>query len=148
MFYRRFLAFLLDVIPITFLCATFFWFYQGFDETVLRFMDSPRDYEIRKAFLEQRNIIRELSCILCIIYFVIFESSGNRNSIGKAILGIKVVTADHSELSMASSVKRNLVKFLAILPGGLGLLYPLFNKERLFFHDKISRTTVKKKSEL
>ncbi len=144
MLFRRLLAFLIDVLPITALCAGYFWFFEGFDVTFAEFVKSPRDPKVRAHYFEQRTEIRTLSSLLCIIYFVIFESSGARNTVGKAIAGIRVVRRDGSPLSFGCSLKRNLSKFVAILPGGLGLLYPLFNRERLFFHDHIAGTVVRR----
>ncbi|WP_461537503.1 RDD family protein [Spongorhabdus nitratireducens] len=144
MFIRRLLAFSIDVLPITLFCAAFFWFFQGFDVVYSQFVNFPNDYEAKKSFYEQRNIIRDLSTILCIVYFVIFEGSNIKNSIGKALLGVRVVHTDGEPLTFRTSAKRNVVKFVALLPAGLGFLYPLFNKERLFYHDKVAGTRVRR----
>ncbi|MGR5078942.1 RDD family protein [Photobacterium swingsii] len=141
---RRLLAYILDVIPITIFVTAYFWYFQGFNETFTLFIENQRDLTVKAMFLEERNVIRNFASILCIVYFVIFEGSNTKNTLGKSILRIRVEDADGNELTYKQSLSRNIAKFLSILPGGLGLLYPLFNKERLFLHEKISKTRVRK----
>ncbi|CAH0528907.1 RDD family protein [Vibrio hippocampi] len=141
---RRLIAYIIDVIPITIFVAAYFWYFQGFDETFRLFIDNQKDMAIRAMFLEERNLIRNVASILCLVYFVIFEGSNTKNTIGKTILRIRVEDIDGNELTYRQSFKRNIAKFLSILPFGLGLLYPLFNKERLFLHERLSNTRVRK----
>ena len=142
--FRRLLAYFLDVIPITIFVAAYFWYFQGFDDTFRLFTENKNDIGIRAMFLEERNVIRNFASILCVVYFVIFEGSNSNNTLGKSILRIKVVDVDGDDLTYKQSLNRNIAKFLSILPLGLGLLYPLFNKERLFFHETLSNTRVRK----
>ncbi|KXI23579.1 hypothetical protein AS132_07110 [Photobacterium sanguinicancri] len=141
---RRLLAYILDVIPITIFVTAYFWYFQGFDETFRLFIENQRELAIKAIFLEERNIIRNFASILCVVYFVIFEGSNTKNTLGKSILRIRVEDVDGNELTYKQSLNRNIAKFLSILPAGLGLLYPLFNKDRLFIHETLSKTRVRK----
>ncbi len=58
-FFRRTIAYLLDMIPITIGVVAVFYFFLGFDETVSRYVArQPGDLQARLEFMKERNLIR------------------------------------------------------------------------------------------
>tara|TARA_Y100001956_G_scaffold70346_1_gene74273 strand:- start:1900 stop:2361 length:462 start_codon:yes stop_codon:yes gene_type:complete len=137
MLWRRFFAYLIDMLPIFSLTFAFFWFFMGYDVIFTGFLDGTID---REEFYPHRNQVRDFSALLCFIYFVIFECRGGFNTVGKSALKIKVVNKDGGNITLWQSCERNFLKFFSVAIMGLGFLYVFFNKERLFLHDKIAGT--------
>ena len=78
------------------------------------------------------------SCIVTLIYCVWLESSPWQATLGKKILGLKVVDVDGERITFGRSSKRNLAKTLSTLTLGFGYLMPLWNHRRQALHDKAS----------
>ncbi|MEF1183591.1 RDD family protein [Vibrio sinaloensis] len=137
MLWRRFFAYLIDVLPIFFITFGFFWFFMGYDIIFKGFLDGTIE---RTEFYPHRNQVRDFSALLCFIYFVIFECRGGFNTVGKSALKIQVVDKEGGDISLWQSCERNFLKFFTVATVGLGFLYVFFNKDRLFLHDKIAGT--------
>ncbi|PSW06164.1 RDD family protein [Photobacterium lipolyticum] len=147
-FVRRFFAYFIDVLPITLLSVAFFWFFRDLEPAFYNYIANKSDVQVRLDFQLVKIQVREFASLLCLIYFIIFECSGSLNTFGKHACGIRVVQLDGSNITLKQSLKRNSLKFFSVLIIGLGFLYPLFNKERLFLHDKMSGTRVIRRSQL
>jgi len=74
-------------------------------------------------------------------YFAYQWSLGGK-TLGMAVLGIRVVAADGSSLTIRQAVVRTIVLPLSILAVGLGFLGVLVNRERRGWHDRIAGTAV------
>ena len=54
-------------------------------------------------------------------YYIFFEMRWNGSSPGKQLVGIRVIRADGTPITLAESVIRNLVRLVDFLPGAYGL---------------------------
>jgi uncharacterized RDD family membrane protein YckC len=75
------------------------------------------------------------------VYFVFFFSTTGQ-TVGKAIMGLRVVTIDGQRLGVRRSFIRALCYTLSLAPLGLGFLWVLGEDRRKAWHDKIARTYV------
>ncbi len=140
-FWRRLLAYLLDIIPIVLLTAGFFYVFLGFDLT-LQAYNEDRTVENRVRFLVERNRVRDLSFVLWMLYSVLLEASALQGTLGKVICGIKVVDQAGGRLTLARSAKRNFAKIASYPPLGLGFLWAAFSKTKQAWHDSLAKTFV------
>lgn len=77
-----------------------------------------------------------------IVYFVKGETGPDEGTIGKRILGIKVVTTEGNRLSSGQSLGRFLSRFLSSLFFCFGYLMALFTEKKQALHDMIAGTIV------
>jgi uncharacterized RDD family membrane protein YckC len=141
-FWKRFLAYLIDIIPITLALALLAYLFLGFDDVVHRYFGNIHDLEAKAEFLFQRNLIRNGSLIVWIVYCIVMESSGMHATIGKWAVGATVVSEGGLPLSFKQALLRNTSKILSILPLFIGCLWAAFSKKHQAWHDKIAKTYV------
>ena len=75
------------------------------------------------------------------VYFVFFFSTTGQ-TVGKALMGLRVVTTDGTRMGVKRSFIRTLCYTLSLVPLGLGFLWVLGHDQRRAWHDKIARTYV------
>ncbi|NTU62575.1 MAG: RDD family protein [Chloroflexi bacterium] len=75
------------------------------------------------------------------VYFIFFFSTTGQ-TIGKAIMGLRVVTTDGKRLGVRRSFIRALFYSLSMAFLGLGFLWVLGEDRRQAWHDKVARTYV------
>lgn len=63
-------------------------------------------------------------------------------TMGKMLMGIKVVRMDGTKLTLGDGIVRTLNYVLSALPLGLGFMMAIFSRRRLAFHDLICGTRV------
>ncbi|NJN76552.1 MAG: RDD family protein [Synechococcaceae cyanobacterium RL_1_2] len=85
-----------------------------------------------------------MGCILKWSYSVFFESSASQGTLGKMMLGIKVVDNNLNRLSFVRANIRFACKFLSFILVYLGFITG-FSKTKRALHDVIARTVVIKK---
>jgi uncharacterized RDD family membrane protein YckC len=140
--WRRLLAFMIDIIPIVFSLSLIAYLFLGFDEVAHNYFRNGRDLEARAEFLFQRNLIRDSSLVVWIMYCTVMESSGMRATIGKRLVGAVVVTEAGAPLRFRQALIRNVSKIISIIPLFIGFLWAAFSKGRQAWHDKIAKTYV------
>lgn len=138
----RILASLLDCIPITLIVYAIFYCYFGFNQTSGHYFQNREDIEARIQFLRERNRIRDLSFIIWIIYGIYAEASLRQGTLGKWIMGVKVVGQHGQRISLKTSVKRNLFKIVSYIPFDLGFIWAAFSKKKQTWHDLFAKTYV------
>lgn len=143
---RRFLAFLIDIVPLTALTFCVFYFFLGFDVTIDNFLNRSDDIAPRIAFLKERNTVRDSSFIIWVFYCSIMESSQWQGTIGKHLMRIKVIDENGYRLSPMLSLRRNTTKILSFLVLSIGFIWILFDPKRQGWHDKIAKTYVVNKA--
>jgi uncharacterized RDD family membrane protein YckC len=74
-------------------------------------------------------------------YFVFFFSTTGQ-TVGKAVMGLRVVTTDGKRMGVKRSFIRALCYTLSLAPLGLGFLWVLGEDRRRAWHDKIAHTYV------
>ena len=141
-FWRRFVAYLIDVLPITLGIATIFYMTTDFDVVMQRYLNEQGNLQARIDFLQQRNQVRDLSLIVWLIYSMIADCSPLQGTHGKRILAIKVVDAQGQRLSVGRSLARNSMKLVSFIPLGLGAIWAAFSPRKQAWHDLASKCFV------
>ena len=142
---RRAIAFLIDAVPITMALFFLFYFTTDFGETVDKFHSPDRTFEDRKNFLSERNKIRNLSGFIYLVYAGLCEGSKLQGTLGKRLLGIRVVDLHGKTLTRKRAFTRNISKMLSFLPAFIGCLAALWHKRKQAWHDRIAKTYVLEK---
>lgn len=140
-FFRRFIAFLIDIIPIVIITA-FVAYLMGFKDILYMYLIDTKNIEYRAEFLSWRNSIRDISFLFYCIYCCILEATTLEGTLGKIVLKIKVIKNDGSKITLLDSIKRNLFKIISYLPLSLGFIWALFNKKRSTWHDYFAKTII------
>ncbi|MDN3205265.1 RDD family protein [Algoriphagus sediminis] len=138
----RFIAYLIDIIPIILLVSAFFYFFLGFDEVLSRYLSRGNDVQPRIEFISDRNLIRNISFLIWVVYCIVMESSPKQGTLGKLIMGIKVIDQEGNRLSFSQASLRNLGKIVSAAVIFLGFAWILFDKKRQGWHDKFQKTFV------
>jgi uncharacterized RDD family membrane protein YckC len=81
------------------------------------------------------------SFLFLYLYFIFFFSTTGQ-TVGKAIMGLRVVTTDGTRMGVKRSFIRTLCYTLSLAPFGLGFLWVLGEDRRRAWHDKIAHTYV------
>ena len=82
---------------------------------------------------------------LAVFYTVWLESSAWQATLGKKILGLRVVGMEGQRITFWKSASRNFNKSISFLILGIGYLMPLWTAKRQALHDRMSRCLVVKK---
>ena len=144
-FWRRFAAYMIDICPILVLCFLAFFFFFGFDQTVWAYLRSPSDPEIRKTFLLERGMIRNVAFVLWIIYGFLADASPLQGTLGKRLLGLRVVDEAGNRLSYSRALGRNTAKILSGIPLALGFMWAGWSKTKQAWHDSLAHCYVVRK---
>lgn len=81
--------------------------------------------------------------ILYACYYIVCESSiCNGATLGKKVMGLKVVNADFEAISINQSIIRTLAKIVSWITMCFGFVMIMFSKRRQGLHDHISNTYV------
>lgn len=83
-----------------------------------------------------------LALLITVGYFVYFETSDKQATIGKSILGLKVIKQDGSKLTPADSIIRYIGKILSALIFFFGYIITIFDDKKRSLHDRIAGTYV------
>ena len=75
------------------------------------------------------------------LYFIFFFSTTGQ-TVGKAVMGLRVITTDGKRMGVKRSFIRTLGYTLSLMPLGLGFLWVLGEDRRRAWHDKIAHTYV------
>jgi uncharacterized RDD family membrane protein YckC len=85
-----------------------------------------------------------LNFVISMGYFIILESSWNGQTLGKKLVGIRVVREDGSPIDVQEAVLRNLLRIIDALPFlyllGIILIWTSDKKQRL--GDRVAKTVV------
>jgi uncharacterized RDD family membrane protein YckC len=119
-----------------------FYIYGDIAETWYQYRENRLDPTIRAQFIKERNLIRNISFGLWLLYCTYMEGTPRQGTFGKYLLGLKVVNLDGSPLSRMQSNRRNAYKIMALLPFALGFVWILFQKEKRGWHDLAGGTRV------
>lgn len=139
---RRLLAYLIDILPITFLLGLILYLTTDLGEVLSRYLNRGNDIGPRIEFLEYRNKIRNAAFLIWVIYCTILEVTRHQGTLGKKLMNIKVVDIDGQPLSTRISIRRNGLKLLSYFAIFLGFIWILFDKKKQGWHDKLTNTYV------
>lgn len=79
-----------------------------------------------------------VDALITLFYSVWLESSTWQATIGKKLVGLKVVDLEGRRISFGRSCSRSLGKSLSALILGIGYLMPLWDTRRQALHDKMA----------
>lgn len=84
--------------------------------------------------------------IICIfwLYYAFLESSSNKASIGKMVVGLKVTDEKGKQISFARATGRYFGKYISVFLFFIGLIMIAFTKKKQGLHDLMSKTLVLK----
>ncbi len=85
---------------------------------------------------------RNLEQIFWLVYFSALESSRERATVGKRLLGLAVCGSDGRRLSFPRAVIRTLGKILSLLICGIGFVMPLLTPRKQALHDLLTDSVV------
>ncbi len=84
-----------------------------------------------------------LSLVLAFAYYGYLEGSAAGQTIGKKVLGIRVVDFRSGEpIGFGRGLIRYVGKIISSIPLALGFLWMLWDREKQTWHDKIATTVV------
>lgn len=133
-FAKRLIAFVLDSMLVRIGIGMFFFrinlitLYYGHD-----------GWDISHHLLFRHGLVVEL---ITMAYFVFCESSTWQATLGKKLLGMKVVNEQYGRLSVKDAVIRFLTKYLSAAVLLLGYIWIIFDPKKQGWHDKIAGTYV------
>jgi uncharacterized RDD family membrane protein YckC len=133
-FWIRFVAYLIDAIVLYFAFSILLLITTGdlFYQSKIEPMEFGKDYWL----LTSSNFI------LSLLYYVGMESSKYQATIGKMVLGLKVIDREGNRLSPLRALGRYLGKILSALILLIGYIMAAFDKRKQALHDKIAETFV------
>ena len=79
--------------------------------------------------------------LMILAYSVILHACGGQ-TVGKIIMGIKLVSTDGSPVSAGSAFLRLVAVILSLLPLGAGFLWAAISRKRITWHDIVADTMV------
>ena len=85
------------------------------------------------------------SVVLPWLYFAGFESSSMQGTLGKKVLGLKVIGSDGNRISFLRATGRYFAKILSTLILGIGFIMIAFTEKKRGLHDMLAGTFVIKK---
>jgi uncharacterized RDD family membrane protein YckC len=135
---NRFFAYFIDIVMISIIVQIALFLFL--DDIITDYFSEESQNGGRKVYLKQRNLIRSISILTWIVYCVFMESSKIQGTIGKSIMGIKVVDENGNRMSLSKSMGRNLSKILSFAVISLGFFWILVDDNKQGWHDKLNKT--------
>lgn len=143
-FWRRLPAFLIDTILLQILKVIILFPLKanlGIDETSFASIeDIIQDFE---SFVIYGFFSIIVYVIISGFYFTLFYGSTGQ-SIGKKIMGLKVVSAAGGAMTYKKAFIRYIGYLISEIPLFLGFIWIAFDKDKQGWHDKIAKTYVVK----
>lgn len=139
--FRRLAAFILDRIIISIVVSIIFRFFFGWS------FDFPFDNgwnfvwfsENMWSWITLHGFLRE---VIFITYYSLMESSKYQGTLGKIIMGIRVIGMGNERITLGKAILRNLSKILSAMILGIGYIMIIFDNRKQGLHDKIADTLV------
>lgn len=143
-FISRFLAFMIDVLVVvaivTIVGITF--------DIITRFFGLQQlidDLMAREGILAETLRLAALFGSVAVInvgYFILMWNVTGGQSVGKVLIGLRIVPLDGSRMSFLRSTVRYIAFIASAMVLFIGLLWVLISDRRQGWHDKIARTCV------
>jgi uncharacterized RDD family membrane protein YckC len=100
--------------------------------------------DIEAKNMSEKKILFIKTCLgfVPILYFAISNYITNGQSIGKKILGIKIISIYHHRIGLWHCIERSLGYVASTLELGIGFYQVFWNPNRMTLHDRIAETIV------
>ncbi|MFZ5778842.1 MAG: RDD family protein [Pseudomonadota bacterium] len=132
-FWIRFVAYLLDAILLT-IISGIVWSFFGITMWEI-------DWESPDPGM-QYSQVNLVSFVIGWLYFALMESSERGATVGKMVLGLRVVTGDYQRLTFMNATGRYFAKILSALIFCIGFIMIAFTDKKRGLHDIIANTLV------
>lgn len=136
-FWKRAIAYLIDVILLTFVLVLL-----GFVFAVTGIVD----FNDEGQMMRNGNLMDGVSILVSWGYFALMESSGKQATIGKMVLGIQVTDYENQRISLVRATVRFFSKYLSAILLMIGFIMIAFTSRKQGLHDFIASTLVVNKS--
>jgi len=123
-FWRRLYAFFLDSFVIGLITSAFSFMF------------------FRASFRGDLNFSYFPGAILGFAYSAFFWIQHNGQTVGKKLMGIKVVRQDDKAIDLTTAITRYIGYLISGAVFGLGYLSVAFNRQKLGWHDRLAKTYV------
>jgi len=142
-FFRRFLSQIIDYL-VKFIIAVLFVFFCALVLVDIEITSILFDIETDVEFSDGLQDFIFYSCAFLIewIYEAVLTSSSWQATVGKRILGLKVVDGEGNRISFAKAAGRFFAKILSGLIFCIGFLMIVWTKRKRGLHDMIAETLV------
>lgn len=124
-FWVRFLAFLIDLFIISAALGWLIW---------------PWDYSSTVGIV--MGIVGTITCLGAFFTYFILLTGFRGQTVGKMVLGLRVVTEDLARPDWGTVVSRELSKILSFLTCYIGFIMAGFDSQKRALHDRIGHTRV------
>lgn len=141
-FFKRFVAYLIDILPITFVVVIVAIAKFDFGQSFLELSKDAENFGALKTFQIENNIMSMICLVIWIIYSIVMDCSEHQGTYGKKLLNIKVVNEKGQQLTFEEAFKRNTSKVISTFTFNLGFFWMIFDPKKQTWHDKIASTYV------
>jgi uncharacterized RDD family membrane protein YckC len=145
-FHRRLWAFLIDTFLLALINTPAKIALQYFIHRKLHIDEAAHEVIIHhvhaKAQFSMDMTLEVLWTIFLILYFGLFFHFTNGLTPGKRLLGIRVVSLTHPQLSLFQSIERALGYAASALEAGFGFFQYFLNPNHQCAHDRLAETIV------
>lgn len=131
-FISRLVAFSVDAVLLVVLIGALSWVVAQIEVLFEAFL--PRDFDLRNGFL--------IAVPLIIAFYYVGQWALTGATVGKWLLGLRVVRADGNPPTIARSLIRFVGYGLSAIVFFLGFIWVLFDEERRAWHDELAGTWV------
>ncbi len=139
---KRFLAFCIDIFPITFLVILVYRQFYEYDTIMEPFLADPTNVVLRDGMMVMQNNIAMIAGGVYLFYSFLMEASERQATFGKQLMRLKVIGNDGGIISIKEAFWRNAFKIISQLLFNLGFLWIIFDRHKRGWHDIIGKTLV------
>lgn len=126
---QRFLAFLIDIVPIWLLMLVVYKVTTG---------ESPMPADRWSGMTAGQILVRDGWILVWIPYCIIAEATPMRGNLGKKFMGLQMLNAHGRPLGFGQIIIRNLSKILSAIPCWAGFFFAFISKRSNAWHDSLS----------
>ncbi len=142
-FWRRAVALMIDSFIISIPCTIVYAMIMGAQALRLSARHtSAADSDIALAMIGSIILMQVLVAAIFWLYFALMESGKGQATLGKKIMGIKVVGADGGRISFARATGRTFGKYVSYMILNFGYYMAGYTKKRQALHDLMADTYV------
>lgn len=143
--FRRVMAMVLDfaVLFIIYYLVANIINWMGFEIKKID-VKSFKDIDLEANNMSEHNLkIFKISLgLIPILYFTLSTYFTNGLTIGKKIMGIRIISMYHHRIALWHCLERSLGYVASTLEAGIGFIQVLWNTNRMALHDRIAETVV------
>jgi uncharacterized RDD family membrane protein YckC len=86
--------------------------------------------------------VDDITLVVLMLYWILGDASRYQGTLGKRVLGLRVVGEQGERLNLATAAGRNLLKILSAVPLLVGFMMAGWTKRKQALHDKITGSFV------